>query len=186
MPVSTLEPRMMSMSPFGEVMYGTVLGLNRLSQLVFPGTYGWGLSRYGLMFCSMPLGMLPEVTGPYCSQTRSGAAPPEAWLSTVALDWVIDALLFGSQVTVTPLWAASYCWVSCCRPALSADVIAPVLGGSTALMTTDPLPPPLPDEPPDEQAAARMSATASAVAADSVLLRVAWVVTWFIAKLTSG
>ena len=26
--------------------------------------------------------MLPEVTGPYCSQTRSGAAPPEAWVST--------------------------------------------------------------------------------------------------------
>ncbi len=105
-----------------------MLGENRLSQLVLPGTYGLGLSRYGLMFCSSPLGRLPEVTGPYCSQTRSGAAPPDAWLSTVALDWVIEVLLFGSHCTVTPLWAASYCWVSCCRPALSAAVIAPVFG----------------------------------------------------------
>ena len=85
------------------------------------------------MFCSRPLGMLPEVTGPYCSQTRSGAAPPEAWLSTVALDWLMEALLFGSQSTVTFLCAASYCAVSVLSPALSAAVIAPVLGGSTAL-----------------------------------------------------
>ncbi len=89
---------MMSMSPLGEVMYGTVLGENSDSQLVLPGTYGLGLSRYGLMFCSSPFGMLPEVTGPYCSQTRSGAAPPEAWLSTVALDWVIEELLFGQPL----------------------------------------------------------------------------------------
>src|ERR1700759_5404771 len=114
------------------------------------------------MFWSSPLGRLPEVTGPYCSQTRSGAAPPEAWLSTVALDWVIEALLFGSHCTVTPLWAASYCWVSCLRPALSAAVIGPVLGGSIALMTTDPLPPP-PDEPPDEHAPATRPAAARAV-----------------------
>ena len=80
--------------------------------------------------------MLPEVTGPYCSQTRSGAAPPEAWLSTGALVAVIEELLFGSQSTVTFLCAASYCSVSSFRPAFSAEVIAPVLGGSTALMVT--------------------------------------------------
>ena len=45
MPVSTFDPKMMSMSPFGEVMYGTVEAENRLSQLVLPGTYGFGLSR---------------------------------------------------------------------------------------------------------------------------------------------
>jgi hypothetical protein len=71
---------------------------------------------------------------------------------------------------------------------LSAVVIDPVLGGSTALMTTDPLPPPLPDEPPDEQAAARMPAAARAVTADRVLLRAELVVGTgrVIAKLTSG
>ena len=54
--------------------------------------------------------MLPEVTGPYCSQTRSGAAPPEAWLSTVGVGLaVMDEVLFGSQSTVTFLCAASYC-----------------------------------------------------------------------------
>ncbi len=120
--------------------------------------------------------MLPEVTGPYCSQTRSGAAPPDAWLSTVALDTVIEELLFGSQSTVTFLCAASYCVVSVLRPALSAAEIAPVLGGSTALMVTGELltelVPPLLDEPlPDEQAAAR-TATATAVAADRDLLLV--------------
>ena len=36
---------MMSMSPFGEVMYGTVRAVNRDSQLVLPGTYGLGFSR---------------------------------------------------------------------------------------------------------------------------------------------
>jgi hypothetical protein len=47
----------------------------------------------------------------------------------------------GSHCTVTFLCAASYCRVSCWRPALSAAVIAPVFGGSSALMVTDPLPP---------------------------------------------
>src|SRR5579863_1002460 len=130
------------------------------------------------MFCRKPLGILPEVTGPYCSQTRSGAAPPEPWLSTVALDWVIEELLFGSQSTVTFLCAASYCAVSVLRPALSAAEIAPVLGGSTALMVTGELltelvPPELELEPPPDEQAAR-TATASAVAAARVLLRVAW------------
>jgi hypothetical protein len=45
MPVSTSEPRMMSMLPFGEVMYGTVEAENSDSQLVLPGTYGLGFSR---------------------------------------------------------------------------------------------------------------------------------------------
>ena len=92
--------------------------------------------------------MPPEVTGPYCSQTRSGALPPEAWLSSCAFACVIDAVLFGSHCTVTFLCAASYCWVRLCRPALSAAVIAPVLGGSSALMTTAPVPPPLPRSRP--------------------------------------
>ena len=109
MPVSTFDPSMMSMSPFGEVMYGTVGGGNRDSQLELPGTYGFGLVRYGLMFCSSPAGRAPEVTGPYCSQTRSGALPPEAWLSSWALDWVMLDMLFGSHWTVTFLCAASYC-----------------------------------------------------------------------------
>ena len=50
---------------------------------------GVGLVRYGLMFCSSPAGRAPEVTGPYCSQTTSGALPPEAWLSSWALAWVM-------------------------------------------------------------------------------------------------
>src|SRR5689334_16524545 len=126
------------------------------------------------MFCSRPEGMLPEVTGPYCSQTRSGAAPPEAWVSTWALVWVIEEELFGSQFTVTFLCAASYCWVSCCSPLFSADVIAPVFGGSTALMVTAPLLAPLPElaEPPDEHAAASRAAAARAVALVKVPLRI--------------
>ena len=47
------------MSPFVEVMYGTVVGANSDSQLELPGTYGLGLVRYGLMFCSSPAGMRP-------------------------------------------------------------------------------------------------------------------------------
>src|SRR5215467_6644111 len=162
MPVSTLEPRMMSMSPFGEVMYGIVDGENRDSQLVLPGTYGLGFCRYGLMFCSRPFGNPPEVTGPYCSQTRSGALPPAAWLSTAALEAVMLAVLFGSHWTVTFLCAASYCAVSFFRPALSEAVIGPVLGGSTALMTTAlPFPALL-----DEHPAARPPASSTAATAD--------------------
>src|SRR5215467_54460 len=112
MPVSTFEPRMMSMSPFGDVMYGTVDGENSDSQLVLPATYGLGFCRYGLMFCSRPLGIAPEVTGPYCSHTRSGALPPDAWLSSAAFAAVMLAVLFGSHCTVTFLCAASYCCVS--------------------------------------------------------------------------
>ena len=77
------------------------------------------------MFCSRPAGSAPEVTGPYCSHTRSGALPPDAWLSSVALACVMLTVLFGSHCTVTPLWAASYWSVSCFRPALSAALIAP-------------------------------------------------------------
>src|SRR5580692_6327081 len=110
----------MSMSPFVEVMYGTTEGSNSDSQLELPGTYGLGLVRYGLMFCSSPAGRAPEVTGPYCSQTTSGAEPPDAWLSMAAFAWVMPVVLFGSHCTVTFLCAASYCWVRVCRPALSA------------------------------------------------------------------
>src|SRR5438876_11053027 len=116
------------------------------------------------MFCSSPAGRAPEVTGPYCSQTTSGALPPEAWLSSWALAWVMLDMLFGSHWTVTFLCAASYCWVSCFRPALSAAVIGPVFGGSTALIVTGaPLP-----EPPElvealEHPAARIPAASSAI-----------------------
>ena len=48
------------------------------------------------------------------------------------------AVLFGSHWTVTFLWAFSYCVVRSFRPALSAAVIGPVFGGSSALMTTLP------------------------------------------------
>src|ERR1700733_7701419 len=138
-----------SVSPLGEVIYGTVELENSESQLELPGTYGLGFSRYGLTFCSRPGGSAPDVTGPYCSQTRSGALPPEAWLSMAALAWVMLAVLFGSHCTVTFLCAASYWSVSFFSPALSDELIGPVLGGSTALMVTPP-----PDEPPEEQAAA--------------------------------
>ena len=87
-----------------------MLGENRDSQLELPGTYGLGLSRNGLMFCSRPLGRLPEVTGPYCSQTRSGAAPPDAWLSSCAFAWVMlvsahDDVCQLFDVVVGQLWA---------------------------------------------------------------------------------
>src|SRR5215469_8283792 len=99
------------------------------------------------MFCSSPAGRLPEVTGPYCSQTRSAAAPPEAWLSSCAFAWVMLEVLVGSHCTVTFLCAASYCWVSWLRVALSAAEIAPLLGGRSALITIDPTLPPEPPEP---------------------------------------
>ena len=108
------------------------------------------------MFCSRPLGSAPEVTGPYCSQARSGALPPEAWLSRVALAWVMLAVLLGSHWTVKPLWAASHSLVSFFSPALSAAVMGPVLGGSSALMTPELVLP----EPPEEHPAARPAAAA--------------------------
>src|SRR5580693_6427723 len=118
------------------------------------------------MFCSSPAGRAPEVTGPYCSQTTSGALPPEAWLSSCALDWVMLDMLFGSHWTVTFFCAAWYCWVSCSRPALSAAVIGPVFGGSTTLIVTGALL----LEPGEllellEQPAARTTAASSAVPA---------------------
>src|SRR5580704_2504423 len=104
------------------------------------------------MFCSKPFGSAPDVTGPYCSQARSGALPPEAWLSRAAFAPSICVAGLCSHCTVTVLWAASYCAVSFLRPALSAAVMAPVFGGSTALMTVAP---PLLAPEDDEHPAAR-------------------------------
>src|SRR2546429_8026573 len=116
------------------------------------------------MFCSRPGGSAPDVTGPYCSQTTSGAAPPEAWLSTAAFAALMLPVLFGSHWTVTFLCAASYCWVSCFRPALSAAVIGPVFGGSTALIVTGaPLPEPPELAEPPEHPAARTPAASRAI-----------------------
>src|SRR5215831_6627664 len=120
------------------------------------------------MFCSRPCGSAPDVTGPYCSQTRSGALPPEAWLSMAALAWVMLAVLFGSHCTVTFLCAASYWVVSFFSPALSDELIGPVFGGSTALIVTWPLEPL--DEPPEEQAAASALASSRAAAAERGVL----------------
>ncbi len=89
------------------------------------------------MFWSSPAGTDPEVTGPYCSHTRSGAAPPDAWASTAALAAVMLEVLLGSHCTVTPGCAFSYCVVRLATPALSAAVAGPVLGGRTALITVD-------------------------------------------------
>ena len=105
------------------------------------------------MFCSRPFGRPPEVTGPYCSQTRSGALPPEAWLSRVAFAALMLAVLLGSHCTVKPLCAASHWLVSFFSPALSAAVIGPVFGGSTALMTPEPPPLVPPDEHPGSETA---------------------------------
>src|SRR5438552_1508492 len=116
------------------------------------------------MFCSRPAGSAPDVTGPYCSQTTSGAAPPEAWLSTAAFAALMLPVLFGSHWTVTFLCAASYWVVSCFRPALSAAVIGPVFGGSTILIVTGALLPEPPGlaEPPPEHPATRTLAVSSA------------------------
>src|SRR5690349_18014346 len=117
------------------------------------------------MFWSSPAGRAPEVTGPYCSQTTSGALPPEAWLSSWALDWVMLEELFGSHWTVTFLWAFSYWVVRSFRPALSAAVIGPVFGGSTALIVTAaPLPEPaeLAGPPPEQPASSALAATRAA------------------------
>src|ERR1051326_2608426 len=123
------------------------------------------------MFWSRPLGRAPEVTGPYCSHTRSGAAPPEACASIAALEAVMLALLLASHWTVTPLCAASYWLVSFFRPALSAAVIGPAFGGSTALMVTGPWlvlePLEALGELPDEHPAARPPASRRAVPTDS-------------------
>ena len=56
----------------------------------------------------------------------------------------ICVAVLGSHWTVKPLWAASHWLVSFFRPALSAAVMEPVFGGSTALMTLELLP-----EPPE-------------------------------------
>jgi hypothetical protein len=78
------------------------------------------------------------------------------------------AVLFGSHWTVTFLWAASYWVVRAFRPALAAAVIAPVLGGRSALMVIElPL---LPLLPPEEQAA-RVPAARRVAAIVSVVLR---------------
>src|SRR5258708_3511870 len=95
------------------------------------------------MFCSRPFGSAPEVTGPYCSHTRSGALPPDAWLSTVAFALSICVAVLGSHCTVKPLCAASHWLVSFFSPALSEAVMEPVFGGRTALITAvSPLPEP--------------------------------------------
>src|SRR5437660_1795402 len=81
-------------------------------------------------------------------------------------DGLMLALLLASHCTVTPLCAASYWLVSFFRPALSAAVIGPVFGGSTALMTVDP-PWADPEEPPlPEQPAARPPASSKAAPID--------------------
>ena len=73
-------------------------------------------------------------------------------------------VLFGSHWTVTFLCAASYCGVSFFSPALSAAVIGPVFGGSTALIVTGALLPEPPEfEPPDEHPAARTPAASRAI-----------------------
>src|ERR1035438_1905036 len=89
------------------------------------------------MFWSSPAGTDPDVTGPYCSHTRSGAAAPDAWASTAALAAVMLEVLLGSHSTVTPGCAFSYCVVRLASPALSVAVAGPVLGGRTAFMTTE-------------------------------------------------
>src|SRR5260370_22619385 len=113
------------------------------------------------MFCSSPAGRAPEVTGPYCSQAMSGALPPEAWLSSCAFAWVMLDMLFGSHWTVTFLCASWYWVVRLFRPALSAAVIGPVFGGSTALIVTGaPLPePPELAEPPQHPTTSAPAAT---------------------------
>ena len=126
------------------------------------------------MFWSRPAGRAPEVTGPYCSQTTSGAEPPEAWLSMAAFAWVISPELFGSHWTVTFLWAASYYWVSRCNPRLSAALIGPVFGGRTALIVTGALLPEPefePPEPPDEHPAARTPAARTQAASKAAPVR---------------
>ena len=79
-------------------------------------------------------------------------------------------VLFGSHWTVTFLCAASYWVVSCFRPALSAAVIGPVFGGSTALIVTGASLPGRPSGRVARAAAARTPAASSATAADN---------TWF-------
>src|SRR6266545_6559269 len=120
------------------------------------------------MFCSRPLGSAPEVTGPYCSQGRSGALPPDAWLSRVAFAPSICVAVLGSHCTVKPLCAASHWLVSFFRPALSEAVMEPVFGGSTALMTPELSPPEPPD---DEHPAARPAASSTAATAGSRLAK---------------
>src|SRR5437868_2139290 len=153
------------MSLFVKVMYGTVTGVKGDSQLELPGTYGLGLVRYGLMFCSSPAGMAPQLTGTNYSQSTSGAMPPEVWLSSWTLAWVMLEELFGSHWTVPFLCAASYWVVSCFKPALSAAVIGPVFGGSTALMVTGallPEPAELAEPPPEQPAISALAATRAA------------------------
>ena len=85
-----------------------------------------------------------------------------------ALAWVMPVVLFGSHWTVTFLCAVSYCLVSCCSPALSAAVIGPVFGGSTALIATEAPVPELPEVAELlEQPAARTPAASRVAPADS-------------------
>src|ERR1700744_4460555 len=89
--------------------------------------------------------MEPESSGLYCSQTMSGAPPPEAWETSVALAVTMADGGLGCHSTLTFGWLDSYCGVNFCRLAFCGELMGPVLGGRMArmviLLPEFPLPP---------------------------------------------
>src|ERR1700728_4672631 len=103
----------------------------------------------------MPAGMEPDSSGLYCCQTMSGASPPDAWETSVALAVTMAEVGFGCHSTLTFGCFDSYSCVNFCRLAFCGELIGPVLGGRIARIWT--LDPELPLPP--VHAAARRAAT---------------------------
>src|ERR1700759_1464750 len=119
----------------------------------------------------MPLGMEPDSSGLYCSQTMSGASPPDDWDTSVALAVVMDETGFGCQLTLTFGCFDSYSCVNFCRLAFCGELMGPVLGGKIArIWTADPEWPPL--LLPLHAAATR---TAAVIAGSANILRVIFI-----------
>ena len=80
----------------------------------------------------MPAGMEPDSSGLYCCQTMSGASPPDAWETSVALAVTMAEVGFGCHSTLTFGCFDSYSCVNFCRLAFCGELIGPVLGGRMA------------------------------------------------------
>src|ERR1700728_4241754 len=117
----------------------------------------------------MPAGMEPDSSGLYCCQTMSGASPPDAWETRVALAVTMAEVGFGCHSTLTFGCFDSYSCVNFCRLAFCGELMGPVLGGKMARICTLAPELPLPPLLPLHAAATR---TAAVIAGSANILRV--------------